>query len=927
MMHRYHLAFRQAIRSVILAVALFLSGFTARGTHIVGADFYYEYISGNNYKVSVAIYGDCSGASFPNLAGAAPQIDLINGSSSATTASFNLASDGPGVEVTPVCESQKNNTTCHNGTIPGVTRYIYSSTVTLPFASADWHFRFTGTMGNNSLAGRSAIITNLQTGAGASVLQMDITLNNLNGPNSSPRFTTIPTPFYCINVAQQYNPGAVDPNNDSLVYALAPAISTGGTPVPYEPGFSATNPLSVVANTFSFNTITGQLNFKPDNTQVSTVVTRVTEYRNGVEVGSAVREMNFIVLANCANNNPPSSTLDTAASPIITTTGGVMADPTTFNVCEGTPNIAFLIHPVDPEGDTITALVNGLPAGMTATTVNNNTPSPRVAVHWNGIGALAPGYYTFFVTFKDNGCPFSSQQTQAYTVRIIRPNSITYRTLYPTQCFHKAYVEYQLANGLLPRTVIVKQGAVIIRSFVDSTGTYRDSLSPGTYSVVITSPKLPCQSTIALVVSDSGRFPFPPVLADQFYCLNNTGIALSATTYTGATISYWMDSLFNHFTTPPVPNTSVAGIFKWYAVQRYKVCESLPDTGLVYVTKVPIAAFNIAPSTICDRDTVDVTFTGAIGVGPILEYLWDWNNAGYVHGPAGGPYRVHWQLPGTKTITLQVLENKCPSDTVSQQYVVKPTPLAAFTATNICLQDTLHLTYDATVLTGQSFTWSFDGADLPSANAAGPYNLHWSTQGTKHISLTVSKDGCTDTSSKYVEVYPMPVAQILNVPGVNCLGDKIYLEHAGTGDYYVWMPRNQVYFEPKDDGRPYTFTLQPTTYTLIVSNAEGCVDSAHVTYDRIEPCCNFSYPTAFTPNNDGHNDRFRVVTYGNDANFSLSIFDRWGQLVYHSGNPKEGWDGKLNGKDCDMGTYYYNFKAKCLTGHEETAKGAFTLIR
>lgn len=907
-------------RSITLAISLLLLGHAARANHIFGVDFYYEYVSGTTYRISMAIYGDCAAISNPSapinlLPTASPQVQLLNGNTLVQVVNLNVQTPA-GEEVTPVCPREKLNTTCNGGTIDGVIRYIYSNTVNIGTTSANWRFHFTGELGN-SQAGRSNQISNI-SGAGGSIIALDISLNNTLGPNSSPRFTTIPTPFYCINIPAQYNQGAVDPNNDSLGYALVPGITPNGTNVTYIPPYSATNPLSAVTGTFSFNAQNGQLNFTPDLIQRSLVVNKVTEYRNGVAVGSAVRELTFIVRSNCTGNAPTSST-DTATTPII---GGVQDGGTTVNICEGTPSVHFGIKPVDVDGDTINVVVTGLPAGASAVIQNNDTRNPTVIVDWN-TASIAPGFYFFYLTFKDNGCPLSSQQTQVYTMRVVRPNAMTYKTIYPTECAHKALLEYQLSYGLTPRTVEIRQGSTLVRSFTTTSDTYQDSLGVGTYLVHITSPLLSCPTDMSVTVRDSGTYPYPPVVDDAFYCLNDPPVPMVATPVTGGTV-HWYDSLQRSISTAPVPSTAVAGIFRYYASQLFKVCESRMDTGLVYVTKRPVADF-VTPPEACTIDTVLISFSGTIGVGPILDYKWGWGDGSVISGQGEGPYRVNWHNPGIKTIKLQVFENKCPSDSIEKQIRIKPTPVADFIVNNVCQYDSVMIKYTVTdTIPGQQYAWQFEGADIPSSNDRGPFRIHWPTHGTKRVFLEVSKDGCRDTTYRFPVINPAPEAFIFNIPGAVCLGDKIYLIHAGT-DPYKWEPKNKILFD--HEGKPYTYVTEPTTYTLIVNNEYNCVDSSSISYTKIDPCCLFSYPTAFTPNGDQRNDKFRVITYGNDQSFSLTIFNRWGQPVYHSGNPQDGWDGRLNGKDCDMGTYYYILNAKCLTGYEENRHGEFELIR
>ena len=100
-----------------------------------------------------------------------------------------------------------------------------------------------------------------------------------------------------------------------------------------------------------------------------------------------------------------------------------------------------------------------------------------------------------------------------------------------------------------------------------------------------------------------------------------------------------------------------------------------------------------------------------------------------------------------------------------------------------------------------------------------------------------------------------------------------------------------------------------------------------MTYNNIEQCCNFAFPNAFTPNNDGINDQFRIVTYGNMKYYSFSIYNRYGQRVFWSGDAKRGWDGTFGGEPCDPGVYFYYLDAECLTGPTQQQKGDITLVR
>ncbi len=85
-------------------------------------------------------------------------------------------------------------------------------------------------------------------------------------------------------------------------------------------------------------------------------------------------------------------------------------------------------------------------------------------------------------------------------------------------------------------------------------------------------------------------------------------------------------------------------------------------------------------------------------------------------------------------------------------------------------------------------------------------------------------------------------------------------------------------------------------------------------------------PDAFSPNSDKHNDYFELKGRFIKT-IDLSIFNRWGEPVFHSTDIKDQWDGKVNGGDAPVGTYAYTLD---VTGHKgETIKhkGTITLAR
>ncbi len=910
----------RAINILSLIILFCLFPILVRANHIYGIDFYYEWVSGNNYRINMDIYGDCSPQSrpaFSNLYTTSPVVDVFNGSVRHGTIRLTLT--GSPTEVTPVCNTYLDSTQCKNtnSTIPGVTRFHYTGVYSLNTTSKNWHFKFDGTLppGTNN-AGRSISLTNVN---GITIIALDAFLDNSTAPNSSATFTTTPTPFYCINTPQNYNPGAVDVNGDSLYLSLIPAqVPTGGMPVTYISPATPTAPIYTAAGSFSFNNNTGQMSFTPSTVQKSLVVQQVEEYRNGVLVGTAIREMSVIVLSNC-NNNPLTIAIDSSSASI---KNAAWVSGNALNICHGTDSVKFRIATTNPAHDTVDAAITGLPAGVVATILQNKTPNPVIDIEWN-LPGLAPGTYNFFVTYHVNSCPLNSVQTQAYTVTVVRPNTFSSKTLTATHCIHKALVQYNMNFGVVPRQVVIRQNGTIISQFTDNTGTITDSLAPGTYQVTVSSPKLTCQTTASLRVVDSGLYPNIPVTAPIYYCLNDHPVPIVAKADSGAILN-WYSINGGSLMGAPTPRTDSAGVFLWLVGQQFKTCKSLTDTVSVYVTKRPIADFSL-PASICDGDTASILFNGSIGVGPILDYVWDFGDAESVSGSGAGPWKLFWYSPGEKTIKLTVAENKCASTETQHNLTVQPNPFAGFDIGNeVCQFDTLIVHYNSKPYAGQQYLWSFQDADTASTTGEGPFSVRWHSAGKKLVRLKVDLNGCLDTQSADVIVHPAPDARILNPPGPVCLGDKIFLKASG-GVTYAWTPEDSLLYSANGD--LYAQILKPTEYRVLVKSDYGCVDSAAIRYDHVEACCQFSYPNAFTPNGDGRNDRFRIVTYGNHIRYELSIFNNWGQRVYYGLDPQEGWDGTFRGKPCEMGSYFYYLNATCYTGRQETQKGDLMLVR
>ena len=112
---------------------------------------------------------------------------------------------------------------------------------------------------------------------------------------------------------------------------------------------------------------------------------------------------------------------------------------------------------------------------------------------------------------------------------------------------------------------------------------------------------------------------------------------------------------------------------------------------------------------------------------------------------------------------------------------------------------------------------------------------------------------------------------------------------------------------------PIAAPLETTTYTVVLTDANGCVNTTDVTVNLIE-LVDINIPTAFSPNSDGVNDILFVIDRGLSTLDNFSIYNRWGELVFSTADINEGWSGVYKGKPAEAGTYVAVIRATSLTG-------------
>ncbi len=220
------------------------------------------------------------------------------------------------------------------------------------------------------------------------------------------------------------------------------------------------------------------------------------------------------------------------------------------------------------------------------------------------------------------------------------------------------------------------------------------------------------------------------------------------------------------------------------------------------------------------------------------------------------------------------------------------------------------------------YQWFLNGNALPdtqaqiSAGLAGSYQL-----------LVTSAEGCTALSQavNLMKSVIVNVQILYDTTAVFCVGNEITLSSSPVSySTYQWLANNT-----SSSDLPTYQINSSGNYSLIVTNSDGCSTSSSVEL-QFHDCGSIYIPNAFSPNGDGINDVFRAL--GTDIGlFEMWIYNRYGELVFYSNDPRIGWNGTYHLTNAPIGVYVYYFKAKDLSGKEifynGSNKGNVILLR
>ncbi|MDD2982286.1 MAG: gliding motility-associated C-terminal domain-containing protein [Crocinitomicaceae bacterium] len=429
----------------------------------------------------------------------------------------------------------------------------------------------------------------------------------------------------------------------------------------------------------------------------------------------------------------------------------------------------------------------------------------------------------------------------------------------------------------------------------------------GTYQIKVKPRKTQCgidvfgtEVTYQIEVNSNPDLTVSPAIS---MCIGDT-VTLNAN---GANTYLWSNGLGTNSSAIVSPSVTTS-----YQVTGYNGNCSSTESVLVSVNPSSISAGN--DLVVCAGSSVTLSATGA------TNFSWDQNVVN------GIPF-----IP-TETNTYTVTSTGSCAGTDQITVTVEELPKVDFSADLTTGCSPVMVQFENFTSGNNGYQWSFsDGA---SSNLSAP-NHTFITAGCNDITLTAtSPNGCITsvTFNDFICVSSLPDVQFTsNIDQIDSekstveftnqsIGASIFEWNFGDGTYSTEFSTTHS-FDP--------FSLANQIVTLVATNNEGCSDTASmIIYFKAIP--SIYVPNAFTPNGDEMNQVF-IPKFGDaidPTKYSLTIFNRWGEIVFETVDIQIGWNGTFKGQDAQEGEYIWKMRYGIVEGVDQIEKlGHVALIR
>ena len=527
---------------------------------------------------------------------------------------------------------------------------------------------------------------------------------------------------------------------------------------------------------------------------------------------------------------------------------------------------------------------------------------------------LAAGTYYVEIT-DDNGCTISDQGIVTTTPGPTLDNVAVIDETCPSQCDGQITIT---ATGATGYSI---DGGVTFQASNVFTG-----LCAGAYALTVENQD-GCEDVGNAVVNSP-----PPIVivpqGDTTICINGSA-TITASGAPAGSIYVWDNGLGAGQTHTVSPGGTTV-----YTVQATGPAGCLSNTTAVVVQlNPPVTVIALSDASICEGSSATISAIAQGGDGGPYSYVWDDSNGGTLNGS------LQTVSPTSTTVYTVTADDGCetPSATAQITITVNAPPVVDFEvdSTSGCVPLTVAFNnLTPANMIGGTCLWDF-GDGNASTDCAGPVHTYTSP-GCYTVTLTViSPDGCYG-SATYVDmvcVVPYPVANFSVEPTTTSILDPTFtFTNLSTGDIATYDWQFEEYGTATSQNAVFTFPSdEPGVYNvcLTVTSPESCA-STFCQPVFVEGEFLVYLPNAITPDQDGSNDFFFARGTGLEltSDFTLLIFNRWGDLIFEAHDPNKPWDATHKGQMVQEDVYVWKMTVTDpYTGELVEQVGHVTVLR
>ncbi|MDA9563746.1 gliding motility-associated C-terminal domain-containing protein [Flavobacteriales bacterium] len=227
-----------------------------------------------------------------------------------------------------------------------------------------------------------------------------------------------------------------------------------------------------------------------------------------------------------------------------------------------------------------------------------------------------------------------------------------------------------------------------------------------------------------------------------------------------------------------------------------------------------------------------------------------------------------------------------------------------------------------------NFNWSvseFDATLESSLQGSTSMEVYWGNNAGSLTATEVYPNGCVSLPSApfAVSISQGPTASFASANNSTQVDVVDFTDNSSSAFGWEWDFGDDVISTDQNPSHEYD-EIGTYTVMLVAEDEFGCVDTV---YSDVTVGENVILPIVFSPNGDGINDVFVGSSVGT-VNYDLTIYNRWGEIVFESEATKAEWTGHtFGGQECLPGTYFYTLTASGVSGEDYSRNGYVTLVR